>query len=341
VWADFVNVPKDAAVVEAVGQQWTWKYRFPGKDGELGATAARLTSVDNPFGIDPADPKGQDDVLVNSPEVRLPIGKPVKILLRSIDVLHNFTVTPTKLGAFEVLCEELCGVAHFAMRGRVVVDKNDAFESWLAAQPTFADTQGHPAGDPLAGQVAYATCLACHGAQGEGNPLLNAPKLAGQEGWYLARQLRNFRDGLRGADEKDLYGRQMVAFASMVDAAGARDIAAYLDTLPDQRSSVTVAGNVERGESLYLNCAACHGTRGQGVWSTNAPRLALMSDWYLVRQLENFQQGIRGAHTDDFYGTQMALLSRIAMDGQANKDVIAYINTLKSPAILTASRAEP
>ncbi len=360
VWADFVNVPEDAAVVEAVGQQWTWKYRFPGKDGELGATAARLTSVDNPFGIDPADPKGQDDVLVASPEVRLPIGKPVKFLLRSIDVLHNFTVpqfrvkmdlvpgmvthlwlTPTLPGSYEVLCEELCGLAHFAMRGRVVVDENDTFESWLDAQPTFAETQGHPVGDPVAGQVAYATCLACHGAQGEGNPLLNAPKLAGQEGWYLARQLRNFREGLRGTDEKDIYGRQMVAFASMVDADGARNIAAYLDTLPDQRSPTTVAGNVERGESLYLNCAACHGASGQGVWSTNAPRLAMMSDWYLVRQLENFQQGIRGAHTDDFYGVQMALLSRIAMDGQATNDVIAYINTLKNPSILTASSGEP
>jgi len=360
VWADFVTVPKDAAIVEAVGQQWTWKYRFPGADGELGATAARLTTVDNPFGIDPSDPKGQDDVLISSPELHLPVDQPVKLLLRSIDVLHNFTVTqfrvkmdlvpgmvthlwltPTVPGSYEVLCEELCGLAHFAMRGRVVVDEEDAFDSWLAAQPTFAETQGQGAGDPVAGQVAYATCAACHGAQGEGNPLLNAPKLSGHDGWYLARQLRNFRDGIRGTDEKDIYGQQMVAFAGMVDAAGARNIAAYLDTFPDQQSTTTVIGNAKRGEALYLNCAACHGTRGQGVWSTNAPRLALMSDWYLVRQLQNFQQGIRGAHSDDFYGTQMALLSRIATDDQANNDVIAYVNTLRNPAILTASRAEP
>jgi cytochrome c oxidase subunit 2 len=256
-------------------------------------------------------------------------------------MVTHLWLTPTKLGTFDVLCEELCGLAHFAMRGRVVVDENDAFESWLDAQPTFAETQGRPAGDPVAGQVAYATCQACHGAQGEGNPQLNAPKLAGQEGWYLARQLRNFRDGLRGANSEDMYGQQMVAFAGMVDAAGARNIAAYLDTLPDQRSPMTVEGNVERGESLYLNCAACHGTIGQGTWSTNAPRLALMSDWYLVRQLQNFQKGIRGGHADDFYGTQMALLSRITMNGQATNDVIAYVNTLKNPAILTASRGEP
>src|ERR1700745_1086242 len=56
VWAKFVTVPKEAAVVEAVGQQWTWSYRFPGEDGVLGATDPKLISPDNPFGIDPKDP---------------------------------------------------------------------------------------------------------------------------------------------------------------------------------------------------------------------------------------------------------------------------------------------
>src|SRR6266568_564544 len=53
VWAKFVTVPKDAAVVEVVGQQWTWSYRFPGRDGVLGTTDAKLITPDNPFGIDP------------------------------------------------------------------------------------------------------------------------------------------------------------------------------------------------------------------------------------------------------------------------------------------------
>ena len=58
VWAKFVTVPKDASIVETVGQQWTWSYRFPGRDGELGTTDSRLITPDNPFGIDPKDPKG-------------------------------------------------------------------------------------------------------------------------------------------------------------------------------------------------------------------------------------------------------------------------------------------
>jgi cytochrome c oxidase subunit 2 len=67
VWAKFVDVPKDAAVVEVVGKQWYWSYRFPGADGVLGTDDARFISDKNPFGINPDDPHGQDDVLIASP----------------------------------------------------------------------------------------------------------------------------------------------------------------------------------------------------------------------------------------------------------------------------------
>jgi cytochrome c oxidase subunit 2 len=351
VWAKFVNVPADASVVEAVGQQWNWSFRFPGKDGALGATSAALITPDNPFGVDPMDSKGQDDVLVYSPELHLPIGKSVKMLLRSKDVLHDFTVpqfrvkmdlvpgmitylwfTPTKVGAYEILCEELCGLAHFAMRGRVVVDEQQGFETWLATQPTYAETVAQAAGDAAAGQATYATCMACHGAKGEGNLLLNAPKLAGQAGWYLKQQLSNFRQGIRGSSDSDIYGKQMVAFATLLDDAAARNVVAYLATLPDERVPATVVGDAARGESLYVTCAGCHGVNGEGVWSTHAPRLAYSSDWYLATQLKNFQQGIRGSHPQDFYGAQMALLANSLKDDRAASDLIAYIGTLSSAA---------
>ena len=356
VWADFVNVPKDAAVVEAVGRQWNWSFRFPGKDGALGATSAKLTTSDNPFGIDPDDPKGRDDVLVPGQELHLPIGQPVKILLRSTDVLHDFTVpqfrvkmdlvpgtvthvwlTPTKAGTYEIMCEELCGLAHFAMRGRVVVDEAAGFGSWLASQATFADTVARVAGDPAIGQATYATCMACHGAQGEGNALLNAPKLAGQPGWYIARQLHNFKQGIRGSSKEDTYGAQMVGFAGLLDAAATTNLIAYLATLPDSRPQATLAGDAAKGESLYHTCAACHGPAGEGIWTTSAPRLAHMSDWYLERQLQNFRQGVRGKHPQDFYGAQMAFLANSLKDEHAVADVMAYINTLKSVAPMQAS----
>lgn len=347
VWAEFIDVPRDATIVEAIGQQWNWSYRFPGNDGALGATSVRLIDRDNPFGIDPHDAKGRDDILVSSPELHLPVGKPVKLLLRSKDVTHDFTVpqfrvkmdlvpgtvtfmwfTPTKTGAYDVLCEELCGVAHFAMRGRVVVDEEPVFRAWLARQPTFTRSSAAAAGDAAAGQAAFAPCAACHGAKGEGNPSLNAPKLAGQERWYLARQLMNFKNGIRGAGEQDTYGKQMAAFAGTLDAAAIENVVAYIETLPDGQARPTLEGDAGRGKSLYATCAACHGEAGEGVWSTHAPRLARMSDWYLARQLRNFRQGVRGSHPQDFSGAQMAFMAR-ALREQSINDLAAYINTLR------------
>jgi cytochrome c oxidase subunit 2 len=92
VWAKFVEVPEEAHEVEAVGQQWHWSYRYPGEDGKFGEVDAERITSDNPFGMDPDDPNGQDDVLVMSPEARIPVDKPVKFLLRSKDVLHDFAV---------------------------------------------------------------------------------------------------------------------------------------------------------------------------------------------------------------------------------------------------------
>jgi cytochrome c oxidase subunit II len=152
-----ITPPDDAAVVEVLGQQWQWRFRFPGEDGRLGLSDIRFISPANPFGLNPDDPHGQDDVLVDSPELRLPRGLPVIMLLRSRDVLHNFYVpqfrtkmdlvpglvtrfwlTPTRAGRFEILCAELCGLGHYNMRGHVVVEDEAAFRTWLAAQPTFA-----------------------------------------------------------------------------------------------------------------------------------------------------------------------------------------------------------
>jgi cytochrome c oxidase subunit 2 len=349
VWAKFVTVPADATVVEVLGQQWNWNYRFPGSDGALGKTDTRLISLDNPFGMNPQDPAGADDILVSSAELHLPVNKPVKLELRSKDVNHQFAVaqfrvkmdmvagmvtyfwfTPTRTGSFDALCEQLCGMAHFAMRGRVVVDEEPAFKSWLSTQPTYASVRAEIAGDPAAGQPLFATCTACHGAQAEGNKLLNAPKLSGQAGWYLVRQLQDFRQGIRGVHEQDVYGKQMIPFASMLaDDTAIRNVVAYITSLPETRPAATVLGNPDKGESLYATtCANCHGATGQGIWSTNAPRLSNMSDWYLQRQLQNFRQEIRGAHPQDFKGSQMVSMAKVLTNDQAIADLLDYVHTL-------------
>jgi len=155
-WNDYVTVPEDAAVVEATGQQWSWGFRFPGQDNVLGTAAVAHMTPENPFGINPEDPYGRDDVLIETSELRLPVNKPVKLVLRSKDVLHDFYVphfrakmdlvpgivtyfwmTPTRTGTYEILCAELCGVGHHMMRGTVVVEEQQAFDQWLGEQMTF------------------------------------------------------------------------------------------------------------------------------------------------------------------------------------------------------------
>jgi cytochrome c oxidase subunit 2 len=348
VWGQFVTVPEEAAEFEAVGQQWHWSFRFPGEDGEFGNVDIRHMSEENPFGMDPEDPSGRDDVLVSSPTVHLPVNQPVRAWLRAKDVLHDFAVpqfrikmdlvpgmvtyawfTPTVTGEYEILCEELCGIGHFAMRGKVIVDEQADFESWLDEQPTYAELTATPAGDPAAGQGTYAICAACHGPQGQGQQLLNAPKLTGLGAWYIERQVEYFKDGVRGTHELDTYGATMAPImAAVPDDTAIRNVAAYIDTLPDQAIEPTVTGDVERGARIFRTCAACHGTSGQGIWALNAPRLAGASDWYLVTQLNNFKARIRSSHAEDRYGEQMALMADILPNEQAVNDVVAYINTL-------------
>jgi cytochrome c oxidase subunit 2 len=197
VYAAYVNPPHDAMVLEIIGQQWQWRYRFPGPDGKLGATDARFVSPANPLGLDPDDVTGRENIIVNGNEVHLPVNKPVRVLLRSHDVLHDFFVpqfrarmnivpgqvssfwfTPTQVGRYEGMCAQLCGVGHPNMRGTVIVEDEMKFATWLKTQPTFAATRT-PAtlpkvGDPEPGSPAALGkslaqgkgCVACHSVDG-------------------------------------------------------------------------------------------------------------------------------------------------------------------------------
>ena len=157
VWNQFVTVPHGASEVEVISQQWQWNFRLPGKDGRLGTSDTRNVTSDNPLGLNPNDRDAHDDVVIEGNDLHLPLGKPVKLLLRSIDVLHSFYVpefrakmdlvpgmvtyvwlTPTRTGTFEMLCTELCGAAHYNMRAKVVVEEESEYRAWLEKQKTFA-----------------------------------------------------------------------------------------------------------------------------------------------------------------------------------------------------------
>ena len=156
VWNKFITVPENAMKIEVVAYQWGWNYRLPGTDGVLGKTSVGLISDENPYGLDSSDPNSKDDILVMDADLHLEINQPVKVELRSFDVLHNFYVpqfrakmdmlpgiityywfTPEKTGDYEILCAEYCGTGHYAMRGRVLVDEEKDYSDWLAKQINF------------------------------------------------------------------------------------------------------------------------------------------------------------------------------------------------------------
>ena len=124
----------------------------------MGKADTQKVSSENPLGLYPYDPNGQDDIIIDGDDLHLPVGKPIKVLLRSIDVLHDFYVpefrakmdfvpgvvtyfwlTPTRTGTFDILCAELCGVGHPQMRGTVIVEDESAYQTWLQKQKTFAE----------------------------------------------------------------------------------------------------------------------------------------------------------------------------------------------------------
>ncbi|MCP1674645.1 cytochrome c oxidase subunit 2 [Natronocella acetinitrilica] len=192
VYYDFIRTPDNAMTVEVVGEQWRFSYRYPGPDGELGAADVRRMSSDNPLGLDPDDPAGQDDVVVVDGPLRLPVDRPVRVVMRSKDVLHNvfvpqfrakmdmvpgmvtqFWFTPTRAGEFEMICAQHCGVGHFNMRGSVQVLEPDAFDTWLAQQDSFgvmlAALDARVEDPEVArgrGIAEQQGCLACHSVDG-------------------------------------------------------------------------------------------------------------------------------------------------------------------------------
>jgi cytochrome c553 len=175
----------------------------------------------------------------------------------------------------------------------------------------------------------YDYCLLCHGANANGNYGIRAPKLSGMEPWYLARQLENFASGARGTPPEDTAGHEMGPVGLRVKTEGALEGAViFIGTLDSRRPAPTVTGDVAHGKKLYANCISCHGPKGEGNASLQAPALAARSDWYLATQLANYQRGLRGTDARDTYGAQMRAIVSTLADEKAILDVVAYINTL-------------
>ena len=187
------------------------------------------------------------------------------------------------------------------------------------------------AADTAQGKALFdATCVACHGAAGEGNPALNAPALAGQQEAYIQRQLINFRTDLRGTAPGDAGGAMMAPMAkALPDDAAVTAVAQYLASLPAVKASATLSGGgAAQGLKLYQSkCGSCHGGKAEGNPALNSPALAGQSDSYLQTQFNNFKQGKRGYQQQDKFGRQMKMMAN-TLNEQELQDVLAYLNTL-------------
>lgn len=147
------DAPEDAYEVEVVGKQFEWLVRYPGPDGIFGQVRADLVHDSrNPLGLDKKDPAAKDDIVARG-IVNIPVDRTTVVHLRSLDVIHSFTVPLFRVkqdtlpgftaramfkaeteGTFELACAELCGLGHYRMQGKVVVKTEEDLAQWLSEQ---------------------------------------------------------------------------------------------------------------------------------------------------------------------------------------------------------------
>jgi cytochrome c oxidase subunit 2 len=141
----------DAVKIRAVGEKFNWSFQYAGLDGNLGNQEIRFvnTSTGNMIGRDLKDPNGKDD-FVKSGEMTIPVGRPVIIDVTSKDVIHNLALVsmriaqdatpgvrahiwfrPTKIGEYDIICGQLCGVGHSGMKAKLTVVSEKDFDAFM------------------------------------------------------------------------------------------------------------------------------------------------------------------------------------------------------------------
>lgn len=196
---------------------------------------------------------------------------------------------------------------------------------WLPAQAAL------PAADYTVVPDQLVYCTTCHGVELGGNRSVNAPRLAGLAPWYVRAQMQAFKRGWRGVHPDDLMGSSMRPQAmNLSDAALEASVDFVSAVQPRPAAAPTVQGDATTGAALYTTCAACHGQRGEGNEALAAPPLVNQSDWYLVRQLNQYRAGVRGSAAGDLHGATMRASAAVLESERAVNDVVAHINTFSS-----------
>jgi len=177
----------------------------------------------------------------------------------------------------------------------------------------------------------YQPCAACHGAQGEGNLALQAPRLAGQNSVYLERQLNAFKNKQRGYHPDDVQGKVM---AQMVQTLSAEDfslLANYLAELNPGYLDKAAEGDVAAGKQMFNEtCRDCHGSQAAGLVQLKSANLTILSGEYLSKQLQAYKKGWRGSdsHSDVYSKWMRSIATHIDSDEEI-ADIIAFIHSLR------------
>lgn len=215
--------PSDAIEIHVVAKQWMWKTQQPNGAREIDA-------------------------------LHIPVGKPVRLVMTSQDVIHSFFVpafrvkqdvvpgreteiwfNATKTGVFPLLCAEYCGTDHSMMRGRIVVMRPEDYADWLTRQPE---------GDDLAhiGAKLFVAqgCSGCHAESSS----VHAPKLAGLYGRTVSlsdgRQVKAddgyIRDSILQPKRDIVAGYEpiMPSFTGLLDDGEIQSLTAYIRSLGSQ-----------------------------------------------------------------------------------------------------------
>jgi cytochrome c553 len=141
------------------------------------------------------------------------------------------------------------------------------------------------------GASLFRTCTECHGPQGDGDASGWPPEIAGQHPRVIAKELTDFRAGVRWYDPmKRIAGRHVLGTTQDI-----ADAAAYVSSLP--MSAATAMGDgkwLAAGGRLYARrCEWCHGAQGEGSDERFVPRVASQQFEYLLRQLHDAVEGRR------------------------------------------------
>lgn len=171
------KAPEGSLQVEIVGKQFNWIIRYPGKDGVFGKTDyTKIDDANNVLGLDWNDPASKDDIIIQNGELHIVKDKPVQLIIKSRDVIHDVglahfrmkmdavpgiittmwftpTITTKRMAVitknpdfvYEISCDQMCGKGHYSMRGTVVVEEKAELDKWLAEQPTYYASLSTPA----------------------------------------------------------------------------------------------------------------------------------------------------------------------------------------------------